>query len=1054
MAESLFQNVGAPPNQKPYKNVPITTSMFFSGLWTQRSPFGSPDGRYYQRFLGGRTDILIDGLNTELTNYGTLIRRPGNPLYSSVSLGSTPLTFYSFHQLGNQLNPIQVMADTATNVYTLTTSSKTNVLTKANGAGQSYFQGIGNTLYIGDGVDLQAWPGSGSTRNWGIANSNTSDTIGPNSCGTGTDVPVTGGTSWANPGNITANDGAFATVTLPPPSGGGGTTAGPNAPTIAASTGSGRIWNNPNNIKVQDGVNSNTGVFPAQSQTSQELQGSGYNFGIPGNATINGITVVVWYSSGQVTYGGTSNLWGTTWSPSDVNNSGFGVQVSVTSDSVFSDGVFDNDVTLLKAGTAVGSNQALGTTVSNQVDFISITITYTAVIGNTTVTDLLEGTNFGFNLSLANTISGILVEIKGLGNNQPAGTSISVQMLKNGSGVGSAKTGITLPGSNSFSSFGGNSDLWGTSFSPGDINSTNFGISIQGVNSGSANGQWSIDFVRITVFGTGGPTIATNGSGSFSAVTGYQYVYAYGNSLSGHVSNPTPPSASTGQFGGIISTSVLAAGGSGYANGDTGIVDAGGFNATYTINTTTGGAVTTYTIGSGGTGYVVANNIATARGGGQPGSGVGFTINITAVTGVANVHVTVTASTDPQVNQIRLFRTKDGGSTFFELPSSPYPNTSATISDSASDNSLFATSPQFPFSPWLANSPPPAGLVKMTYHLNRMWGVVNNIVYYSALLGDDITVGVGVESWPPANSFVFPLPVNRLMPIASGLLVFTTDDIWIITGTSRTGNNGPLLTSQLFQQGVGLLSWNALDVEGNQIFMYTSDKQFISFSASGPSEIGFPIGVDLQNTFNPTSTYVASLIGGTQDKAVFIADGVSGWFRCNWNQPPEGGPAWSPRATIGGGATCVVSVETSPGIHQLLIGQSNGTVLTRNYSVFSDNGNAYSAFATIGSLVLAKPGQMAALNSIVLELQQVGSVPGVSLLLDEISGTFEQLIQSVTDPPRLPTSQTIMSRRWYLSQGNAASWCRHIQLKLSWAAEAFKNEVLTVTAIGALANEE
>jgi len=97
---------------------------------------------------------------------------------------------------------------------------------------------------------------------------------------------------------------------------------------------------------------------------------------------------------------------------------------------------------------------------------------------------------------------------------------------------------------------------------------------------------------------------------------------------------------------------------------------------------------------------------------------------------------------------------------------------------------------------------------------------------------------------------------------------------------------------------------------------------------------------------------------------------------------------------------------------------------------------------------------MAALNSIVLELQQQGSVPTLSLLLDEIGGTFETLLNSVTDPPKLNPSSTVMSRRWYLSQGQDAAWCRHIQLKVSFPAEAFKNELLTVTEIGALVNEE
>lgn len=1058
MSESLLQLGGAPPS-KQYKNVPICTSSFFSGLFTQRSPFGTPDSRYYAKILGGRTDILIAGLNTELTNYGTLIRRPGMNRYSSANLGSSPLTFYSFHQLNNTINPIQIIADTATNVSALTPTSNTNILTKTMGAGQSYFQGIGSTLYIGDGVDLQAWSGAGATRNWGITISNTADTTGPNSVGTGANVSVSGSSAaWANPGNITANDGSFATAVLPPPTGGSVTIT--NSPTVAGQTGASRVWNNVNNIKVSDGVFATVNVI--NGQTSNLLQASGYNFGVPSTATVNGITVTVlkgstpttdvvdgtvqllkagtgtgsnkangtvWGTVPTAVYGSSSDLWGTTWTPADINNPSFGIQISAHE--------LDNP----------GGD-------TPQIDFISIAVTYTVPTGTTSVSDLLEATNFGFGLSLVNTISGILVEIKGIQTSNPAGSDIIVSILKNGSQVGTAKV-TQLNGTNSFITLGSSSDLWGSTFSPGDINSSTFGVSVQGSNSGSATATWNVDFVRITTFGTGGPSISITGSGSFGAFssTGYAYVYAYGNSNSGQVSNPTPPSANTGSFGGVISTSVLAAAGTGYAPNDTGIVAAGNFNATYKVLTVSGGNVLTYSITSAGTGYSIlngaGNNVSTARSGTQPGAGLGFTINVTAVTGAASVQLSVVASTDPQVNQIRVFRTKDGGSTFFELPSSPYPNTTTTITDSSADSSLQTLS-FFEFSPWLGNSPPPAGLVKMTYHLNRVWGVVGNNVYFSALLGDDITLGVGAESWPPVNVFVFPTNVNRLMPIASGLLVFTTDDIYLISGTTRTN-----LFSQLFQQGVGLLSWNALDVEGNQIFLYTSDRQFISFTAAGPIETGFPIGVDLQTNYNPNNVYVAALINGTQDKAVFINDGVSNWYRCNWNQPPEGGPAWSPQATIVNGATCVVSVETTPGTHQLLIGQSNGTVLVRNYNVFSDNGVTYPASATIGSLVLAKPGQLALLDSIVIELQKTGSVPSVALLLDEIGGTFENLLNAVDDPPNLPpASSTLLSKRWYLSQGKTSSFCRHIQLQISWPSEAAKNEILTVTEIGSLVQEK
>ena len=48
----------------------------------------------------------------------------------------------------------------------------------------------------------------------------------------------------------------------------------------------------------------------------------------------------------------------------------------------------------------------------------------------------------------------------------------------------------------------------------------------------------------------------------------------------------------------------------------------------------------------------------------------------------------VAAAPDPQTKLIRVFRTKDGGATLYELPTSPYPNLTQTITDSAPDMQL------------------------------------------------------------------------------------------------------------------------------------------------------------------------------------------------------------------------------------------------------------------------------------------------------------------------------------------------------------------------------
>lgn len=174
--------------------------------------------------------------------------------------------------------------------------------------------------FFADGAsgDYQKWNGTAGTLNltkWGISGASVaSSTLGPTAPGTAASV-VNGGAStvWSNPNNIKVADGAFATCAL----GGGG--------------------------------------------FSQLLEGT--NFGFAANGTINGIQVDVKYtainpgnvvfcgvqllragtpsgtqksmlpipiSNTQVSFGGSTDLWGTNWTAADINNTNFGLSIYTT----------------------------------------------------------------------------------------------------------------------------------------------------------------------------------------------------------------------------------------------------------------------------------------------------------------------------------------------------------------------------------------------------------------------------------------------------------------------------------------------------------------------------------------------------------------------------------------------------------------------------------------------------------------------------------------------------------------------------------------------------
>lgn len=167
-------------------------------------------------------------------------------------------------------------------------------------------------------------------------------------------------------------------------------TAGPNAPgTMTDDAAVGTVaWSNPGNVATSNDVRA---IASSGGATSHYLNCSNFGFAIPAGSTINGVTVSIERMSNRLTavryaidstvslvkggtvsgsnkadlvakwplteavatYGGASDLWGLTLTDSDVNASTFGVVLSA---------FVTHDI----AST------------SGQVDFISITIDYTA----------------------------------------------------------------------------------------------------------------------------------------------------------------------------------------------------------------------------------------------------------------------------------------------------------------------------------------------------------------------------------------------------------------------------------------------------------------------------------------------------------------------------------------------------------------------------------------------------------------------------------------------------------------------------------------------------
>jgi hypothetical protein len=450
-------------------------------------------------------------------------------------------------------------------------------------------------------------------------------------------------------------------------------------------------------------------------------------------------------------------------------------------------------------------------------------------------------------------------------------------------------------------------------------------------------------------------------------------------------------------------------------------------------------------------------------------------------TGPVNGNVTIPAGSginlatlDPQVDYVAIFRTTDGGSTallipglgnsYWTLPLTQYLQDGFTDSTADLDLNDLITGAQAG-----ENTPPAPGALNISYHLGRLWYSVGTIVYYTS--GATAPSGNG-NGTSPLNYDVLPSRIVRLVPTAIGMLVFTISDIYIIAGNGTASN--PILPAIPYLTGVGLANYNALDINGALIGFFTTDKQFLLFDPSaGLSYAGNPIGDQFRlnngkpgQSWNTQTVYVTWYTFG-EDQGWFVGDGQFGWYKLIATPSPEIGNCWSPFATIAnGGVSAMQSVQTSPGVHQLLIGPSGtGSILARDLNATTDggttesNGTPYPAYAVFGSYVFALPGQVAKIAFITTTSVRTGSPLVIGLLLDEAlpyyKGSFDIIKKWSTDPPGLPESKSFFKQRFYLSDDpDETSYCSDMQLMVQWPAEAAQNELQTFSVWGAYEVEQ
>jgi hypothetical protein len=273
--------------------------------------------------------------------------------------------------------------------------------------------------------------------------------------------------------------------------GGNVTITGPVVTTTVHSPTAATGWTNPTNVFSNNGVYATTSLTTGSTSVNQDT--TGFGLAVPATARILGITATVESlasqccnidavqaisESGNPT-GGTFKLSGTPPGGSatisgSISATSTAANVQSALVSIYGTG----NVTCLNGPLPAAVNCTfVGSDASTPVTLMSLSSK--ALTGG-------SSPNVGF----SNTTSGVGAVIK----------DTTVQLLKAGSPVGTNKaSGATWDVVSNAIPYGSTSDMWGTTWTPADVNASNFGLRFVAKNFGAKTATASIDYVSITV---------------------------------------------------------------------------------------------------------------------------------------------------------------------------------------------------------------------------------------------------------------------------------------------------------------------------------------------------------------------------------------------------------------------------------------------------------------------------------------------------------------------------------------------------------------------------
>lgn len=409
-----------------------------------------------------------------------------------------------------------------------------------------------------------------------------------------------------------------------------------------------------------------------------------------------------------------------------------------------------------------------------------------------------------------------------------------------------------------------------------------------------------------------------------------------------------------------------------------------------------------------------------------------------------NVGITVVASSDPQVTNIRLFRTTDGGGgVFFEVASSPYPNSSGTITDTTADASLSViTAPTFGF-----NDPPPA-MKGMVWFANRIWGFNNASVYFTDW--EEMNIGVPEEasvSGSSGNFWNFDSEVTGLSIAQDGVIIFTAGGIFKIDGDSLD-----TFRRTTIAKGIGCRNRATITRLGALTAFLANTNSIWTTDSTSLQEISAMIQPNIDGIDHSQASMIFHIQG--QNRWLLLCDPSHSQtlpYDVNTQQ-------WMPPWTIVPSAC--MSGETTPGNWDLLIGDNTSKkMLQLTTTAYLDNGASYAASLTTNLIPIVNehmsnanpvidlyypqaPEHVAYIEYLAMDSNAVLPTT-VKFLLDEdpATGTYTDITANVKDAPLKNQGVNIVDK-WYYSRSGTAKRC---STQVNWAAANSNFKVYTYT---------